>query len=84
MSSKVTSAARNVPFSVRFFVKNEDGSFERFTENFKEIAFSDEEITDAVENAGFKVVKRYEEFSCGQPKEDTQRAYYVIRREYNG
>lgn len=73
-----------VGINLDFFVKNEDGSYDRFTENFKEIAFSDEEITDAVENSGFKVVKRYREFSCGQPKEDTQRAYYVIRREYNG
>ena len=41
-------------------------------------------IRELSEEAGFKVVKRYREFSCGQPKEDTQRAYYVIRREYNG
>jgi hypothetical protein len=73
-----------VGINLDFFVKNEDGGYERFTENFKEIAFSDEEITDAVESAGFKVVKRYAEFSCGRPKDDTQRDYYVIRRVYNG
>ena len=65
-----------------FFVKDDKNKYNRFTESFKEIAFTDAEITNAVENAGFKVVKKYAEFSCSAPKEDTQRAYYVIRREY--
>jgi hypothetical protein len=71
-----------VGINLDFFVKDDKNKYNRFTENFKEIAFTDEEITTAVENAGFKVVKRYAEFSCSEPKEDTQRAYYVIRREY--
>ena len=71
-----------VGINLDFFVKDDKSKYNRFTENFKEIAFTDEEITTAVKNAGFKVVKRYAEFSCSKPKEDTQRAYYVIRREY--
>ncbi len=73
-----------VGINLDFFVKEEGSHYTRFTENFKEIAFSDEEITEAVESAGFKLIKRYGEFSCDSPKENTQRAYYVIRREYNG
>ena len=64
-----------------FFVKNGD-AYQRFNENFCEIAFSDEEITEAAENNGFKVIKRYRDLSCGGPKEDTERVYYVVRREY--
>jgi ubiquinone/menaquinone biosynthesis C-methylase UbiE len=71
-----------VGINLDFFVKDDKNKYNRFTESFKEIAFTDEEITTAVENAGFKVVKRYAEFSCSKPEEDTQRAYYVIRREY--
>ena len=55
-----------------------------FNENFKEVAFTDEEITSAVEGAGFKVLNRYTDFTFDPPKEDTERVYYVIRREYNG
>lgn len=70
-----------VNINLDFFVKDMD-MYERFNENFKETAFSDEEITEAVESNGFKVIKRYADLSCSGPKEDTERVYYVIRREY--
>ncbi len=71
-----------VNINLDFFLKDDEDVYTRFSENFKEIAFTDEEITDAVEKAGFKVMKRYEEFSCNEPADDTERVYYVIRREY--
>ena len=72
---------KTVNINLDFFVK--DGNlYQRFNENFNEIAFTDEEITSACENEGFRVVKRYRDMSCGAPQEDTERAYYVIRREY--
>ena len=70
-----------IGINLDFFVKNGD-TYERFNENFKEIAFSDVEITSAVEENGFKVIKRYADMSCSSPREDTERVYYVIRREY--
>lgn len=72
---------RTVNINLDFFVKDEN-IYQRFNENFCETAFSDEEITVAAENNGFKVVKRYRDLSCGGPKEDTERVYYVVRREY--
>ena len=73
---------RTVNISLDFFVKNENGGYERFSENFKETAFSDEELTEAAEAAGFSVLKRYAELSCSSPESNTQRVYYVLRREY--
>ncbi len=72
---------RTVNINLDFFVKDGE-AYQRFNENFCEIAFSDEEITSAVEKNGFKVIKRYRDLSCGGPKEDTERVYYVVRREY--
>ncbi len=74
---------KTVGINLDFFVKN-GSSYERFNENFKEIAFSDEEITTAVEQAGFKVINRYADLTFESPKADTERVYYVIRRDYNG
>ena len=71
-----------VNINLDFFVKDDDGSYFRFNECFKEIAFSDEELTEAAENAGFKVIRRYKELSCSKPAEDTERVYYVLKREY--
>lgn len=70
-----------VGINLDFFVKNGD-SYLRFNENFKETAFSDREITEAVEENGFRVIKRYADMSCSGPREDTERVYYVVRREY--
>ena len=72
---------RTVNINLDFFVKNDD-VYQRFNENFCETAFSDEEITAMAEENGFRVVKRYSDLSCGGPKEDTERVYYVVRREY--
>lgn len=73
-----------VGINLDFFVKEENGLYNRYTENFKEIAFTDEEITYAAESAGFKIVEKYAELGFNKPQEDTQRIYYVAGREYNG
>lgn len=79
--NRLFSDNKTVGINLDFFVKN-GTSYERFNECFNETAFSDEEITDAVENAGFRVIRRYADLSCSQPEADTERVYYVIRREY--
>lgn len=72
---------KTVNINLDFFCKN--GSlYERFTENFNETAFTDGEITSAVEDAGFRVVERLGELSDQSPTDHTQRVYYVVRREY--
>ena len=72
-----------VGINLDFFVKEENGLYNRYTENFKEIAFT-EEITYAAESAGFKIVEKYAELGFDKPQDDTQRIYYVAGREYNG
>ncbi len=74
---------RTVNINLDFFIKQGD-VYHRFCENFCETAFTDEEITSACQSNGFTVVKRYRDLSCGGPKEDTERIYYVIRRDING
>lgn len=70
-----------VGINLDFFVKESNDTYTRFSENFKEKFFSDEEITEAAQNAGFRVLKKYAEGTFEEPKADTQRIYYVFRRE---
>ena len=72
---------KTVNINLDFFCKTDD-LYERFNENFNEIAFTDAEITNAAESNGFKVIKRYDDLTFNDPKAETQRIYYVIRREY--
>ena len=79
--NRLLSDEKTVGINLDFFVKS-GRTYERFNENFKEVAFTDEELTSAAEKSGFKVIKRYADLSCEQPSENTERVYYVIRREY--
>lgn len=72
---------KTVGINLDFFVKS-GNKYERFNENFKETAFTDDELTSAVEASDFRVLKRYADLSCSAPTEETERVYYVIRREY--
>lgn len=79
--NSLSSDGITVGINLDFFVKENNDAYTRFSENFKEKFFSDEEITEAAQNAGFRVLKKYAEGTFEEPKADTQRIYYVFRRE---
>ena len=71
-----------VSINLDFFVKDEDGLYERFTESFKERVFTHGELSEAFTQQGFSLLSVYDELTFQPPEEQTQRVYYVIRREY--
>ena len=64
-----------------FFTEAEDGLYLRESEEFSEWYYSPEELTAALEKAGFELVGRYGEFTRQSPAEDCQRAVYVARKK---
>jgi hypothetical protein len=72
---------KTVNINLDFFRKN-GNMYERYNENFNEIAFTDEEIVNAVEGGGFKVIARYDDLTGEEPTDKSERIYYVVRREY--
>ncbi len=72
---------KTVNINLDFFRKN-GNVYERYNENFNEIAFTDEEIVNAVEGGGFKVIARYDDLTGEEPTDKSERIYYVVRREY--
>lgn len=72
---------RTVNINLDFFCKT-GNVYERYTENFNETAFTDEELTGALTNAGFTVVARYDDVTRNEPSPESERIYYVVRREY--
>lgn len=79
--NSLKSDGRTVKINLDFFRKSGD-VYERYNENFNEIAFTDEEITSAVENGGFRVLARYDDTTKNPPSATSERIYYVVRREY--
>ena len=72
---------KTVNINLDFFRKN-GNTYERYNENFNEIVFTDEEIVNAVEGGGFKVIARYDDLTGEEPTDKSERIYYVVRREY--
>ena len=62
------------------FTENEDGSYLREQESFCERAYSDDLLTEMLEEAGFAVTGRYAELTQDAPAEDAQRVYYVCKK----
>lgn len=69
-----------VRIDLDFFRRTEGSRYERFSESFKEKAYSDETMERLLAETGFRLVSRYEEMTKNEPTATTQRTVYVARR----
>ncbi len=70
---------KTVNINLDFFVKNGE-NYSRCGENFNEVAYTDNELTTAIEEAGFSVLSRYAESTFDLPDETTERVTYIVGR----
>lgn len=71
----------SVEISLDFFEQNEDESYFRSSESFKEYYYSDEFLTKALENCGFSVLEKFDGFTENKVKDVTERIVYVCRKD---
>ena len=71
---------RNNIYDLAVFVENEDGTFDRFEENHFQHGFYQEEVTNAAEKAGLKLVNVYDAFGHEAPSGDSERLYYIFKK----
>lgn len=69
-----------VEMDLAFFVKGEDGRFDKFEENHLQRAYKNEEIIQLLKNAGFEYIKTYGDFKLEAPKEDSERVFFVCKK----
>ena len=62
-----------------FFIE-EDGLYERFSENFSERAYNSDEVTAALKNAGLEVVAIFDDLTENSLESNSERAVYVTRK----
>lgn len=74
------SKKRITTFDLTFFVKNQNGLYERFEENHKERAFSREEIVQALESTGLKLLGDYGNLTFKRPAPKEERIFYVVQK----
>ncbi len=63
-----------------FFVENQDGLYERASENITERAYSDREIEDALKRAGLKIIKIADDMKKTPPTDKSQRVFYITKK----
>lgn len=71
---------RNNEYELAVFVKNEDGTFDRFEEQHYQHGFTIEEVTGAAHKAGLNVKSVYNAFTKDAPDDSSERLYFIITR----
>lgn len=66
-------ADNGVDIELDLFFENEDGTYSRGGESFREIAFSKDEYCQMLEKAGFEVVNILEYLTYNIPKDDSEK-----------
>ena len=54
--------------------------YERATDEFCERGYTEEQIYNGLNEAGFEILAIYDDLSFEAPKEDSERVYYVVRK----
>lgn len=62
------------------FFENLDGMYRRYSEVFTEKAYTHQQISDMLENAGFRLLDVFGEMSFEKPNEDSQRNIYIAQK----
>lgn len=70
---------RTVRILLDMFIFNGE-SYDRFSEEFEETAYSVEELSSLLNKVGFVDIKVYDELSYDKPKNDSERLYFVCKK----
>jgi SAM-dependent methyltransferase len=61
-----------------FFVKQDNGLYEKFEEEHFERAYTEEYIEQVLEKCGFKLLKKFEGYSDKEVEENSERILYIV------
>ena len=70
---------KTVNISLDFF-ENMNGMYRRYSESFKERAYTHEEICSMLDNAGFKLLNVFGDMSFETPPDSSQRNVYIAEK----
>lgn len=72
---------RSVDIMLDIFTENENGLYERESEDFTETAYSEDEIKEALLQAGFTDIEVFDDLSFDKPSETSQRVYFTAKKK---
>lgn len=69
-----------IDMELAFFVRDENGKFDRFTETHQQRAYTELEMKKFLENAGFSDIDVFADFTFDTPKENSERIFFVCKK----
>lgn len=69
-----------VNISLDFFKENENGSYNRYTEEFSERAYELKDLSEMLNNSGFEVLKILSDLKLSKATENDERVVFVARK----
>lgn len=73
-----------VDIELDLFFEEEDGSYSRGGDCFREVAFAEEELREMLENAGFEIVNVWEYLTFNKPNEKSDKLMFAARKRAGG
>ncbi len=80
-SNEYDPADNSVGIELDLFYENEDGSYDRGYESFREIALPQEDIRQLLEEAGFEIVSVYEYLTQNSPTAESEKLMFTARKK---
>lgn len=63
-----------------FFIKDEDGKYNKFEEEHQQRAYTQQEIFNHLKDTGFSEIKIYGDFTFEEPTNTSQRIFFVCKK----
>ncbi|MBR1663722.1 MAG: class I SAM-dependent methyltransferase [Ruminococcus sp.] len=70
----------SVGITLDFFEQRDDGSYQRYTESFREIAPDRAEICSMLDDAGFEILDSFDDYTENKDSETSSRIVFVCRK----
>ena len=64
-----------------FFVEGQNGSYERLSESFSEVAYTEGQVKKSLDEAGFEIVAMLDDMTDNPPTDLTERITYIVRKK---
>lgn len=78
--NKYSADDNSVGIELDLFYENDDGSYDRGYESFREIALSQEQYMAMLQRAGFEVLNVYEYLTLEHPTETSEKLMFVAKK----
>ena len=69
-------------YNLTLYIRDEDNKYDRFEETHYQKAYSIKEMKEIIEESGMELVAIYDAFTMDEPKDDSERVYYVVKEGY--